>query len=93
MQPKKKMKEKLSSAHGALPATPSHPPLVKNVPPSGGTSLTLLQRSPPREEIKKERKSKEKDETSSQSSQEAELDASLKDKKGDKKKGQATLAA
>jgi hypothetical protein len=93
--PSKKKKKKSSSAHGALPATPSHPPPVKNAPFSSGTSLTLLQRSPSREETKEDRKSKEKDdETSSpQSSQEAELDASLIDKKGKKKKGQATLAA
>ncbi len=46
MPPKKKKEEKLSSAHGALPATPSHPPPIKPALPSGGTSLTLLQRSP-----------------------------------------------
>jgi hypothetical protein len=30
--PPNRKKEKLSSAHGALPVTPSHPPPVKNAP-------------------------------------------------------------
>jgi hypothetical protein len=90
--PKKKKKEKPSSAHGALPATPSHPPPFKSAPPSGGTSLTLLQRSPPKEGTRKDQKDKEKDETSSESSQEGVLDVTL-ESKGKKKKGQATLAA
>jgi hypothetical protein len=72
---------------------PSHPHPIKNTPSSGGTQLTILQRSPPKEETKKDRKGKEREETSSQSSQEAELNVSLADKKGKKKKGQATLAA
>ena len=89
--PPRKKKEKPSSAQGALPVTPSHPPPVKNAPHSSGTSLTILKRSPHNDDPKQQN-NKEKEETSSQSSQEAELDASLVKKKGKKKKGQATLA-
>ncbi len=91
--PPKKKKEKASGDHTSLPSQPAHPPPIKDAPSSKGTRLTILQRSPPKEEIKKDRELKEKEETSSQSSQEAELDASLTGKKGKKKKGQATLAA
>jgi hypothetical protein len=90
--PPKKKKEKASVAHTALPAQPAHPPPIRSVPSTRGTQLTILQRSPPREETKRDRKGKERDETSSESSQEAELDASLAGKKGKKKRGQATLA-
>jgi hypothetical protein len=75
--PPRKKKEKTPVAHTALPSQPTHPHPIKNAPSSKGTQLTILQRSPPKEETKKDRKCKEMDETSSQSSQEAELDASL----------------
>ncbi len=91
--PPKKKKEKKPVTHTALPSQPAHPNPIKNAPSSKGTQLTILQRSPPKEETKKDRKCKERDDTSSQSSQEAELDASLAGKKGKKKKDQATLAA
>jgi hypothetical protein len=91
--PPRKKKEKTPVAHTALPPQPAYPQPIKNASSSGGTQLTILQRSPPKEETKKDRKGKEREETSSQSSQEAELDVSLADKKGKKKKGQATLAA
>ena len=91
--PPKKKKEKASGAHTSLPPQPAHPLPIKDTPSSKGTQLTILQRSPPKEEIKKDQEVKEKEETSSQSSQEAELDASLTCKKGKKKKGQATLVA
>ena len=90
LAPKKK-KEKPSSGHGALPATPAHPPPVKNAPSSSGTQLMPLQKSPPKVGTKKERKAKGEDEASSESSQEGELDTSLEEK-GNKKKGQAALA-
>jgi hypothetical protein len=90
--PPRKKKEKPPSAHDALPATPAHPPPVKNAPSSSGTQLMPLQKSPPREGTKKDPKDKGKDETSSESSQEGVLDVTL-EKKGKKKKGQATLAA
>ncbi len=91
--PPKKKKEKASGARTSLPPQPTDPHPVKNVPPSKGTQLTILRRSPPKEETKNDRRGKEKDEISSQSSQETELDVSLEDEKGKKKKGQATLAA
>ena len=46
--PPKKKKEKPSSGHGSLPATPAHPPPVKNAPSSSGTQLMPLKRSPPK---------------------------------------------
>jgi hypothetical protein len=91
--PPKKKKEKTNAAHTALHSQPAHPHPIKDVPVSKGTQLTILQRSPPKEETKDNRKCKEKDEVSSQSSQETELDISLENKKGNKKKGQAKLAA
>jgi hypothetical protein len=91
--PPKKRKEKASVAHTSLPAQPVHPPPIKDVPSSKGTQLTILQRSSPKEEPQEDRKRKVKEESSSQSSQEAELDTSFESKKGNKKKGQATLAA
>ena len=87
----KKKKEKPSSGHGALPATPAHPPPIKNAPSSSGTQLMPLQKSPPKVGTKKEQKAKEEDEASSESSQEGELDTSLEEK-GNKKKGQVSLA-
>ena len=90
LAPKKK-KEKPSSGHGALPATPAHPPPIKNAPSSSGTQLMPLQKSPPKVGTKKEQKAKEEDEASSESSQEGELDTSLEEK-GNKKKGQVSLA-
>ena len=87
----KKKKEKPSSGHGALPATPAHPPPIKNAPSSSGTQLMPLQKSPPKIGTKKEQKAKEEDEASSESSQEGELDTSLEEK-GNKKKGQVSLA-
>ena len=87
----KKKKEKPSSGHGALPATPAHPLPIKNAPSSSGTQLMPLQKSPPKIGTKKEQKAKEEDEASSESSQEGELDTSLEEK-GNKKKGQVSLA-
>ena len=87
----KKKKENPSSGNGALPATPAHPPPIKDAPSSSGTQLMPLQRSPPKEGTKKEQKVKGDDETSSESSQEGVLDATLENK-GNKKKGQASLA-
>jgi hypothetical protein len=94
MLPKRK-KGKAPSAHAALPIPPAHPFPIRSASSSGGTQLTILQRSPPKDEAKKkpkdERKGvKGKEETSSQSSQETELDATLPDK-GKKKKVQAKL--
>ena len=91
--PPKKRKEKASVAHTSLPSQPAHPPPFKDVPSSKGTQLTILQKSPPKTETKEDRKCKVKEESSSESSQEAELDASLVSNKGNKKNGQATLAA
>jgi hypothetical protein len=91
--PPRKKKDKTPVAHTPLPSQPAHPHPIKNAPSSGGTQFTILQRSSPKEETKKDRKDKEREEPSSQSSQEAGLDSSLADKKGKKKKGQATLAA
>jgi hypothetical protein len=90
--PPKKKKEKASGAHTSLPSQPAHPHPIKDAPSSKGAQLTILQRSPPKEETKKDREFKEKDEISSQSSQETVLDASLTGMKEKKKKGQATLA-
>ena len=91
--PPKNRKEKTSVAHTSLPKQPAHPPPFKEVPSSKEAPLTLLQRSPPKTETKEDRKHKVKEESSSESSQEAELDASLASNRGNKKNGQATLAA
>jgi hypothetical protein len=85
--PPKRKKEKTPSAHTALPDQPVHPLPIKSAPSFSGTQLTILQRSPPKEEATKNqkderKKDKGKEETSSQSSQEAELDGTLSEKKG-----------
>jgi hypothetical protein len=74
---------------------PARPFPIGSAPSSGGTPLTILQRSPTKDEAKKnpkdERKgARGKEETSSQSSQETELDTTLPEK-GNKKKVQAKL--
>ncbi len=85
----------MSAAQTSLPTPPAHPFPIRSASSSGGTQLTILQRSPPKEEAKKkpkdERKgAKGKEETSSRSSQETELDATLPEK-GNKKKVEAKL--
>jgi hypothetical protein len=93
---KEEKTEKTPSAHAALPIPPAHPFPIRSASSSGGTQLTILQRSPPKDKTKKNKKDEQKgdkgkEETSSQSSQETELDAALPDKKGKKKKVQAKL--
>ena len=94
--PPKKKKEKTSASQTALPPSPAHPFPIRSASSSGGTQLSILQRSPPKDEAKLKRKDEQKgdkgkEETSSQSSQETELVATLPDKKGNKKKVQAKL--
>jgi hypothetical protein len=86
------------SVQTALPMQPAHPFPIGSAPFFGGTPLTILQRSPPKDETKKklndeQKGDKGKGKISSQSSQETELDTSttLPDKKGKKMKIQAKL--